>query len=224
MQIPTPPRRRPWIALGGFFFRQRGWTPIPWILLLVFCTVGRTSRDWLTWAPGLLCLALGEGLRLWGVAVVGKESRTRGGGVARLATHGPYAHVRNPLYLGNFFLTLGAAFISGLLWMVPVAILLYVIQYVPIVLWEESILADRFQAQYVAYRRRVPRWIPTWDPLVQSASAPPYQWRAAFYSERSTFGVLAVLLIGMAVKEDLVQLRALRAPSVQSSSAAGVIP
>lgn len=218
------PRRSPWIALGEFFFRQRSWTPIPWILLLALCTAGRTSRDALTWAPGLVCLALGESLRLWGVAVIGKESRTRGGGVARLLTHGPYAHVRNPLYLGNFFLTAGAAFISGLLWMVPIAAFLYAVQYVPIVLWEESVLAERFQAQYAAYRRQVPRWIPSRRASSRPPAAGPYHWRAAFHSERSTFGALAVLLVSMAVKEDLVHLRALRAHPVQSSSTVSLIP
>ena len=90
------------IALGEWFFRQRSWTPIPFMLALALFSF-RESRDVFCWVPGFVLLVCGEGLRIWGVAVVGKESRTRGGGVGRLATHGPYAYVRNPLlqYLGD---------------------------------------------------------------------------------------------------------------------------
>jgi len=138
--------------------------------------------------------------------VVGKESRTRGGGVGRLATHGPYAYVRNPLYLGNFLLTLGATFISKLLWFLPAVIVLFVAQYVPIVLWEESVLAERFGPQYTAYCQQIPRWLPRWRRQTPGGSTPPYQWRAAFWSERSTFGTLALLILVMIAKEDLGHL------------------
>ncbi|MBI3321432.1 MAG: hypothetical protein HYZ91_04095, partial [Candidatus Omnitrophica bacterium] len=99
------------IGLGEWLFRQRSWTPIPFMLALALLSI-KESRDVVCWVPGLVLLVCGEGLRVWGVAVAGKESRTRGSGVGRLVTHGPYAGVRNPLYLGNFRLTLGATFIS----------------------------------------------------------------------------------------------------------------
>ena len=193
------------ITLGEWFFRQRSWTPIPFILALVLVSAGEYG-DAITWVPGLILLALGEGLRLWGVAVVGKGSRTRGGGVGQLAMHGPYAYVRNPLYLGNFLLTLGATCLSELLWLIPAVIVLFVVQYVPIVLWEERVLAERFGPPYAAYCQQVPRWIPRWRRRAAGGAAPPYQWRAAFWSERSTFGTLAVLLLVMCAKEDLRHL------------------
>ena len=194
------------IALGEWLFSQRSWTPIPFILVLVFCRAYE-SPDAITWWPGLVLLAAGEGLRLWGVAIVGKGSRTRGSGVARLVTSGPYAYVRNPLYLGNFLLTLGATFISELLWMLPIVIALYLLQYVPIILWEERVLSERFGAEYAAYCRQVPRWIPRWRSRPAGAAAPAYQWRDALWSERSTFGAIAVLLVVMVVKEYLTHPR-----------------
>jgi len=193
------------IALGEFFFRQRSWTPIPFMLFLVLCTF-RESPDSITWVPGLVLIALGEGLRLWAVAVVGKESRTRGSGTTRLVTCGPYAAVRNPLYLGNFLLTLGATFISELLWMVPVVCVLYLIQYVPIILWEEHNLTKHLGAQYATYCQEVPRWIPRWPQAKPGAVRPVYQWRASFWSERSTLGTIALLLLFMIAKEDLLHL------------------
>jgi len=193
------------ITLGEWFFRQRSWTPIPFLLLLIFCPADHAS-NLVTWVPGLLVIALGEGLRLWGVAVIGKESRTRGGGVVKLATEGPYAHVRNPLYLGNLLLTIGAALISQLLWMVPVVIVLYLVQYIPIVLWEERVLAQRLGAPYASYCQRVPRWIPTWHRQSPARAAFSYQWRAALWSERSTFGSIAFLVIVMLAKANLPRL------------------
>ena len=194
------------IALGEWFFRQRSWTPIPFMLALALVSF-RESRDSICWVPGLVLLVCGEALRVWGVAVVGKESRTRGGGVGRLASHGPYAYVRNPLYLGNFLLTLGATFLSELLWFIPVAVVLFIVQYVPIVLWEERVLAERFGPQYTAYCQQVSRWLPRWRrQTVGGSPTAPYQWRVAFWSERSTFGTLALLLLVMVAKEDLRHL------------------
>jgi len=193
------------IALGEFFFHQRSWTPIPFMIFLLACAF-KESRDAVTWIPGLVLIVLGEGLRLWSVAVIGKESRTRGSGNARLVAHGPYAAVRNPLYLGNLLLTLGATFISELLWMVPVVFALYLIQYVPIVLWEERNLSERFGPQYAGYCQQVPRWIPRWPQAKLGAVPPAYQWRASFWSERSTLGTVTLLLLLMVAKEDLAHL------------------
>jgi len=193
------------ITLGEWFFRQRSWTPIPFLLVLMLYPANEAS-NMVTWMPGLLSIAFGEGLRIWGVAVIGKESRTRGGGVVKLATEGPYAHVRNPLYLGNLLLTIGAALISQLLWMVPVVIVLYLVQYIPIVLWEERVLAQRLGAPYASYCQRVPRWIPTWPRQSPARAAFSYQWRAALWSERSTFGSIVFLLIVMLAKANLPHL------------------
>ena len=192
------------VKLGEFFFRNRSWTPIPIILVLVFCAYKETSQDVLSWVVGLLLIFLGESIRIWGEAAVGKESRTCGGGVARLVTHGPYAHVRNPLYLGNFFLALGAVCISELLWMVPLGIVVFMAQYVPIVLWEERVLAERFPEEYAAYCQRVPRWWPCLrSQRFADSTKIDYPWRVIFRSERSTFWALAFLVLAMVAKEDL---------------------
>lgn len=197
-------RRYRWLTTWGeWFFRQRSWTPIPFMLILVLVS-WHESRDRFTWMPGLMLLALGEGLRLWGVAVIGKESRTRGSGVKQLVDSGPYAYVRNPLYVGNLLLTLGAACISELLWMIPIVLILFMAQYVPIVLWEEGILAERFGQVYADYCRRVPRWWPRRPS--QQRKTPSYQWRAACWSERSTLGTLVLLLVIMMAKENLHHL------------------
>ncbi len=195
-----------WLAKwGGLLFRLRSWTPIPFILILLLCGFGESS-DLVTWVPGLILIVAGEALRIWGVAVIGKESRTRGSGTGRVVTHGPYAFVRNPLYLGNLLLTLGATCISELLWMLPIMLAMYLIQYIPIVLWEEQNLKQHFGQSYAAYCQRVPRWIPRWSRAESTAPQAAYQWRAAFWSERSTLCTLVVLVCLMLAKENLRHL------------------
>ena len=192
-------------SLGAVFFRHRSWTPIPFLLLLALVTF-RESADALTWIPGLGLLTFGEGIRIWSVAVIGKDSRTRGSSAVRLVTDGPYACVRNPLYAGNLLLTFGTTLISELLWCLPIVAALFLIQYVPIVLWEEQVMRERFGEAYRAYCRRVPRWLPQWRRRAPSRAKATYQWRAAWWSERSTLGTLAALVIVMLLKENLWRL------------------
>ncbi len=194
----------PLVELGGFFFKYRSFTPIAWFVLLFFCRY-RPSSDLHSWLPGILAMALGEGIRLWSVAVIGKESRTRGSGVARMVTGGPYGYLRNPLYVGNLLIMLGATLISELVWLVPAAVVLFFVQYVPVVLWEQKILREHFGAAYDAYCREVPAWIPCFN---SSYARKPvvYDWKGSFWSERSTFATMAAVLLAMWIKEDFMHL------------------
>jgi protein-S-isoprenylcysteine O-methyltransferase Ste14 len=76
-----------------------------------------------------------------------------------LTQTGPYAHTRNPLYLGSILIAAG--FAAALLsW--PVAAMLaamFLIIYVPVIASEEQFLRSTF-ADFDAYCRRVPRLIP----------------------------------------------------------------
>jgi len=111
-------------------------------------------------APGLLCIAAGQGLR---VLTVGLEYIKRGGKDGRyfahgLVTGGIFGHCRNPLYLGNLLLAVGYLLLAGN----PVALLcgaaFFAISYQAIVSGEERYLADRFGSAYANYRSAVPRW------------------------------------------------------------------
>jgi protein-S-isoprenylcysteine O-methyltransferase Ste14 len=87
-----------------------------------------------------------------------------------LTQTGPYAHTRNPLYLGSILIAAGFA-VALLSW--PVAALLaamFLIIYVPVIASEERFLRSTF-ADFDAYCRRVPRLLPRISP----APPPPGQ-------------------------------------------------
>ena len=68
-------------------------------------------------------------------------------------TAGPYAIVRNPLYVGNWLLWTGFAFWSRLLWMVPVAWLIFLAQYRAIAAWEAAFIRSKYPGTYDEYAR-----------------------------------------------------------------------
>jgi protein-S-isoprenylcysteine O-methyltransferase Ste14 len=177
------------VALGGRLFRWRDYTPLP--VLVLFWLLARSTL--VTYLVGVALALAGELLRLWSLRHVGGESRTRGarpGG--RLATSGPFAHVRNPLYLGNLAIVLGVGCMAGRPWFVAVAGALFLVQYVPIVRWEEARLREQFGAGYAAYCARVPRWVPTLR-RGETGSFTPRRFQDVARTERRTLLALALV-------------------------------
>ena len=77
----------------------------------------------------------------------------------QLATGGPYAYTRNPLYLGSLVLALGFALASRSWWIVAGIVLLFFAIYLPVIRAEEVFLRERFP-QFEDYARQVPRLFP----------------------------------------------------------------
>jgi protein-S-isoprenylcysteine O-methyltransferase Ste14 len=147
------------VRLGGWLFRHRTALPQPLALAIVLIPAAEG------WGPavvvaGVSITAAGEIIRLWAVHHIGTISRTRSDRLGPLIEDGPFAVVRNPLYLGNIALWVGFALAARLVWLAPVAALLLGLEYHAIVRWEETLLDARFGDVYRTYARRVPRWLP----------------------------------------------------------------
>ena len=180
--------------IGAVLFRNRGWLPLLF-LGIPLVMPGETSP--FRWEVGLALIVIGEAIRLAGVAAAGTVTRRRSRNVQRLVTYGIFAWSRNPLYNGNFLIWMGFVTISGVLWFLPIAILLFAVEYELIVRYEEGVLESTFGRQYLDYKNCVPRWLP------KKPEDPPrgeHNWGEAVKSEVITFVQYAVLIIAFAIK------------------------
>ncbi|HTA78980.1 MAG TPA: isoprenylcysteine carboxylmethyltransferase family protein [Terracidiphilus sp.] len=88
-----------------------------------------------------------------------------------LTQTGPYAYVRNPLYLGSILIAAGFA-VALLSWVVAVALAaMFALIYIPVIASEERFLRATF-AEFEEYCRRTPRLIPRLTPARASAEVP----------------------------------------------------
>lgn len=182
------------VRAGGWLFRQRSWLPLPLVAALLLIP----PPDNVSWAPvaslwiiGAIVVAIGEAIRLWAVHHIGAISRTRSDRLGPLVAAGPFAYVRNPLYLGNILLWTGFAIAARLLWLAPVIVVLLALEYHAIVRWEERLLAERIGEPYVNYVARVPRWVPSFGARTPRDAAITFSWRQTLFSERGTLIAIA---------------------------------
>jgi hypothetical protein len=124
-----------------------------------------------------------------------RNTSTTGG---NLITSGPFAVVRNPLYVGNFLITLGVAAFSGVTWLVALTVVLFAFQYYCIVKYEEKLLTARFGAEYEAYLQAVPAWVPARLPPLDQIEWPS-SFSAALRSERRTLAAIALMLLALSL-------------------------
>jgi protein-S-isoprenylcysteine O-methyltransferase Ste14 len=76
-----------------------------------------------------------------------------------LATTGPYAYTRNPLYLGSLLIGIGFALAARSWWVGGVLVVMFFAIYVPVIRGEEKFLREKFP-DFEEYARRVPRMLP----------------------------------------------------------------
>jgi protein-S-isoprenylcysteine O-methyltransferase Ste14 len=188
----------PFVRLGGWLFQRRTWLPLPLIAALLLFPPSQDLPGSVFWV-GVLFVAAGEWIRLEGVRHIGVISRTRSDRLGPLVSDGPFARVRNPLYLGNIALWVGFALSARLAWLVPLAAGLLFVEYHAIVRWEEQLLDSRLGEGYRAYAARVPRWIPRGLRTPGSGlnaqgpkpNAQGFTWRETLFSERGTLVAIA---------------------------------
>jgi len=100
---------------------------------------------------GLPLVVLGEAARLWASGHIEKT--------LKLATGGPYAHSRNPLYVGSLLLALGVAVACASPWVV-LAVALYFLAFYPAVMREEAGFLRKKFPEYAGWEAEVPLFWP----------------------------------------------------------------
>ena len=181
--------------VGAVLFRNRSWLPVPFLLVALLAPAHSTAAHWIA---GAILIVIGEWIRLAGVAAAGTVTRRRSRNVQRLVTYGIFGWVRNPLYVGNFLIWMGFVVISAVMWFLPIAILIFGIEYTLIVAYEEGVLESIFGREYLDYKATTPRWFPR--PPRQREQG-PHDWGEAWRSEISTFLQYGALVAVFALKQ-----------------------
>jgi protein-S-isoprenylcysteine O-methyltransferase Ste14 len=144
---------------GGTWI-QRWRVPLGFLCAALFLVFAKPTPKALL--IGASVSILGLALRAWSAGHIRKN--------AQLATSGPYAFTRNPLYLGSFLLGLGFTIASGRLLLALVFAALFLGIYLPVMRVEASTMAQLFGSQYDTYKRAVPLFFPRITPFRESGT------------------------------------------------------
>jgi len=174
-------------------FKYRSYTPIPFVILMI---AYQQSNVW-SLPLGLLIAVCGELIRLWAVSWAGSETRTTGKvGGTYLVINGPYAHVRNPLYVGNILIYFGLGIMSFALfpYLQIIALAFFIFQYHEIIKEEEGFLREKFGNDFDEYYKNVPRIFPRLSPYKKDGvEQPDYDIKKGLRSERRTLQAFAIV-------------------------------
>lgn len=120
----------------------------PFVIVIAIFARSTVPGFWL----GAALILLGEGIRIWAHGYLRKARK--------LATSGPYAYVRNPLYLGNFLIGIGFCAIVWHLLLALVFTIGFASVYGVTIKGEEERLYYKFKEQYLRYQQSVPCFLP----------------------------------------------------------------
>jgi protein-S-isoprenylcysteine O-methyltransferase Ste14 len=176
------------VSKPPFLVRRR--TVFTWLiplgLLAVSLLLRRHDGGLPAYFAGIGLVILGEIVRFWSAGYIAKD--------AEIATGGPYAHVRNPLYFGSLLLAVGYGLISGLgLWGVIAMVALFLVFHLAAIFYEESFLTAKFGASYLDYVRRVPRLLPS--PTPRTKGEGHFEWAQALKNREQTSALFALIFV-----------------------------
>jgi len=139
--------------------------PLGFVLGASYLAFARPSP--LTLAVGGLLALVGLAIRAWAAGHIVKNDR--------LATTGPYAHTRNPLYFGSFLIAAGFAIAAH--WsMLLLVVAFFGLVYAPTIERERAKISARFPDAYARWEQNVPAFVPR-----------PTPWRDPMVVERERF-------------------------------------
>ncbi len=159
---------------------------IPLLLLALSLVFRRHDGGWAAYGAGIGFVALGEIVRFWSAGYIAKD--------AVIATGGPYAHVRNPLYFGSLLLAVGYGLVSGLgVWGVLFTVALFLVFHLAAILYEEKFLTQKFGQPYRDYVQRVPRLLPS--PWPRTTGTGSFTWAQSLKNREQTSALFALIFV-----------------------------
>ena len=179
---PSPVGKPPFLVRRRTVFT---WL-IPLLLLALSLIFHRRDGGWAAYGAGVALVALGEVVRFWSAGYISKD--------AEIATGGPYAHVRNPLYFGSLLLAIGYGLVSGLgVWGVLLTVALFLVFHLAAIFYEEKFLTNKFGQPYLEYVKRVPRLLPS--PWPKTTGTGRFEWAQSLKNREQTSALFALIFV-----------------------------
>ena len=160
--------------------------PLGFALAAVY--LWRALPSWPSLMGGSVLIVLGLALR----GVASGHLRKN----AEVTTSGPYAYLRNPLYLGSLTIAAGFAVAARDVWLAAAMLVFFLAVYLPVIFSEEVWLRANFP-EFEEYARRVPR---LW-PRLRRADVAAGRFSRKLYLEHREYNALlgAVAMLGALV-------------------------
>ncbi|MCE5345962.1 MAG: isoprenylcysteine carboxylmethyltransferase family protein [Bacteroidales bacterium] len=161
---------------GNWLFKRRSWLPVFLIIFGVFVMyIGNRQAILFDMRDELIFLGVsffGEIIRIFTVGFAPKNTSGRNtvnGQIAdELNTTGIYSLVRHPLYVGNFFMWMGATLFFRSVWFAIVFVLIYWLYYERIMFAEEQFLRRKFGEAYDKWSEMVSPVFPEFSHYIPS--------------------------------------------------------
>ncbi|MGQ0763993.1 MAG: methyltransferase family protein [Acidobacteriota bacterium] len=143
-------------------------------------------------AVGVAIAAIAQIYRVWVAAYLGGKQAVTEIQADFLCTAGPYAYVRNPLYIGNFPIGIGLAMAINEWYAYALFAMSYALVYLVVIPYEEQFLTQKFGTAYAEYKEYTGRLIPKLPGYKKAQKVIPDYW-AGFWGEIHVPIILAVL-------------------------------
>lgn len=135
---------------------------------------------------GMILIFLGEGIRTWAAGHLQKNEI--------LTVTGPYAYVKNPLYIGSILITAGFCILADNIYLLAIAMFMFCFHYIP---YKKKMEGDRlrkiFGERFEDYDEKVPDYIPRRTPY----SKEKVSWQFRHFIENSEEGILVLNVVGI---------------------------
>ena len=159
-----------------------------------------SAEEYIVKGISTILVIAGVVLRAWAAGCAGNHTRTSNIEAGKLATNGPYAFVRNPIYLGSIVLGVGMVGIVGDWRLSPLCFGTFAALYFVIIPAEEEFLQREYPLEYKVYCRNVRRLLPRFTPWA-GADRTPFAWQPALREWQTVIILVSILafLFGVAL-------------------------
>ena len=202
---------------GNWLFKHRGILPLIIFLIGVFLFLRNEANpsNWVVeetpyemfYETGCLFVSLlGFIIRVYTVGYT--PANTSGRNTERqvadvLNTKGIYSIMRNPLYVGNFFMWLGIAMLTGNFWFIIAFILFYFLYYERIIFTEEHYLKTKFGDDYIQWTHKTPVIVPKFSSFIKPQNE--FSWKKVLRQEKNGFAALFLIFCLFDISGELVK-------------------